>query len=67
MKVNKNGWKGRDEEENKLETKMTKNANHGAHQVWGVPSMHSSSREVREYIRGSQGTMRAQWKCCGDV
>ena len=32
-----NSWKGRDEEENKLETKMTKKANHGAHQVWGVP------------------------------
>ena len=54
MKANKNSWKGRDEEENKLETKMTKNANHGAHQVWGVPSMHSNGREVIEYIWGSQ-------------
>jgi len=54
MKANKNSWKGRDEEENKLETKMTKNANHGAHQVWGVPSMHSNGREVIEYIWVSQ-------------
>ena len=67
MKVNKNSWKGRDEEENKLETKITKNANLGTHQVWEVPSMHSSGREVREYIRGSQETIRTQWKCCGDV
>jgi hypothetical protein len=67
MKVTKNSWKGMDEERNKLEAKITKNANHGACQVWEVPSMHSSCREVREYIRGSQEAMRAQWKCCGDV
>jgi len=65
--VTNNSLKGWDEAENKLETKITKNANLGAHQVWGVPSMHSSGREVKEYIRGSQETMRAQWKCCGDV
>ena len=69
MKADKNSWKGRDEEENKLETKMTKNANHGAHQVWEVPSMHSSGMEVREYIRWSQETketMRTQGECCGE-
>jgi len=47
MKVTSNIWKGRDEEENKLETKITKNANLGAHQVWEVYSMHSSGSEVR--------------------
>ena len=67
MKVTNNSWKGREEEENKLETKITKKANLGAHQVWEVPSMHSSGREVIEDIRGSQEAMRAQWKCCGDV
>jgi len=60
MKATNNSWNGRDKEENKLETKITKNVNLGAHQVWEVPSMHSSSRKVREYIRGSQKTMRAQ-------
>jgi len=58
--VTRNSWKGRDKEENKLETKITKNANLGAHQVWEVPSMHSSGREVIEYTRRSKETMRAQ-------
>jgi len=31
MKVTKHSGKGRDEEENKLETKIAKNANHGAY------------------------------------
>jgi hypothetical protein len=64
--VTKNSWKGRDEEENKLETKITKNANHGACQVWEVPSMYSSCREVREYIILFQEAMRTQGKCCGE-
>jgi hypothetical protein len=58
MKVTKNSWKGRDEEENKLETKITKNANHRACQVWEVPSMCSSDREVGEYIRWFQEAMK---------
>lgn len=66
MKVTNNSWKGRDEEENKLETKITKKANHGACQVWEVPSMCSSGKEVREYIRGSQDAMRTQRRCCGE-
>jgi hypothetical protein len=58
--------KVRDEEENKLETKITKKANHGAHQVWEVPSMRSSGMEVRKYIGWSQEAMGTQGKCCGE-
>jgi hypothetical protein len=47
MKVTRNSWNGRDEEENKLETKITKNANHGTYQVWDGPSMCSGGVEVR--------------------
>jgi hypothetical protein len=65
MKGTKDSWKGRDEEDSKLETKTTKNANHGAHQVWEVPSMWSGSRDVAEYIGGSQELIRAQAECCG--
>jgi hypothetical protein len=64
--VTRDGWEGRDEEENKVETKMTKNANHGACQVWEVPSMCSSGREVIEYIWWSQEAMRTQGECCGE-
>jgi hypothetical protein len=39
---------------------------HGAYQVWEVPSICSSGREVKEYMRGSQDTMRTQVKCCGE-
>ena len=60
MKVTNNSLDGRDEEENKLEAKITKNANLGAHQVWEMPSIHSSGREVIECTRRSQETMRAQ-------
>jgi hypothetical protein len=66
VKAIENSWNGRDKEKNKLETKITKNANHGAFQVWEVPSICSSGREVREYMRGSQETMRTQGKCCGE-
>ena len=51
-------WKGRDKEENKLETKITKNVNHGAYQVWEVPSMCSGCCEVTECIRESQEAIR---------
>jgi hypothetical protein len=56
--VAESSWKGRDKEENKLETKITKNANHGAYQVWEVPSMCSGCGEVTECIRESQEAIR---------
>ena len=60
MKVTKDSCEGRDEEENKLETKITKNANHGVCKVWEVPIMCSSGRKVREYISLSQESMRTK-------
>jgi hypothetical protein len=36
MKGTKDSWKGRDEEDNKLETKTTKNVNHGSRDSPGL-------------------------------
>jgi len=71
MKVTKHSWKGRDEEKNKLETKIAKNANHGAHQVWGG-AQHAQRWKGGHIIhkgvqRGHENTVEVLWRCIGRV
>ena len=71
MKVTKHSWKGRDEEKNKLETKIAKNANHGAHQVWGG-AQHAQRWKGGQRIHkcvpgGHENTVEVLWRCIGRV
>jgi hypothetical protein len=71
MKVNKNSWKGRDEEENKLETKITKNANlEGSPSLGGAHHAQQWQGGQRIYKRvpgDHQNTVEALWRCVGRI